>query len=107
MQVSQQWLQWLQNSNSVDLELFDDILGQKFTDLTWSDLRKPLYSAVVALLYITDMGNRAIPRDPKDQRDIYRSFYNAIEPQKYLAVADLLDQGKISILNCKCILHSH
>ena len=86
----------MKNSNSAALDPFTDLLGQKVTDLQWYDLRKPLHSAVVALLYITDMGKRPVPRDPKMQADIYKGFYNAIEPKKYLAVADILDQGKLS-----------
>lgn len=91
--MPESWLKWLQLRSNDDLEALSGLLDVNIKDMTYSDLRKPLASAIVAFSYITNMGAVTVPRDPATQAEIWTSYYGAEEVSKYVAAANLLDQG--------------
>jgi len=68
-------------ANFVLIKYFADIqknFGVDWTSVQWQDLRKPLYSALAAYLYVcykSRMSDEAIPQTIEDQARFWRSYY--------------------------------
>ncbi|KAK7495804.1 hypothetical protein BaRGS_00013024 [Batillaria attramentaria] len=51
-------------------------LGVKWTDVTWSDLRKPLYSGVAAALYtLLQLNGQGMPGNVTEQAEVWATMY--------------------------------
>lgn len=71
--------------------------GFNWTDVQWSDLRKPLYSALAARLFIFNLAT-SIPFGIKEQADYWKSFYHAQQGNETTATfvqdVQVLERGK-------------
>jgi len=101
-QVDEAMLQTTQASsaNVVLLEYIKGIqasFGIDWPSVTWEDLRKPLYSALGARMYILYNSRNdpnGIPRDIEGQATFWCAYYRpAGDEQDYIAAANALEKG--------------
>ena len=79
----------------VEIENITKVFGITWPNVIWRDMRKPLYSALGARLYMTYSSKReAIPRAVSDQAAYWVNHYRPHgNRDKFIDDAEMLDEG--------------
>lgn len=82
----------------VEIKNITKVFGITWTNVMWRDMRKPLYSALGARLYMTYSSRRtAIPRAVSNQATYWVDYYRPTgDKNKFIGDANLLDEGVAS-----------